>query len=210
MPYVIGLTGGIGSGKSTVARLFEQHGISIIDTDVIAHELTAPAGLAIPAIRSAFGNDFIDPNGAMNRTRMREHVFGNEDARQRLQGILHPMIRSESYRRVQAAESQYVMLVVPLLFESGRWKESAHRTLVVDCSEAEQIQRVRRRSNLSEAQVRAIMDTQIGRAERLKLGDDVIDNDGSEADLAKDVESLHRKYRDLATIYRSAVGRAAL
>lgn len=207
MPYVVGLTGGIGSGKSTVAQLFEQHGIAIVDTDVIAHELTTPGGLAIAAIRHNFGDDFIDSDGAMDRARMREHVFNNEAARRQLQDILHPMIRSESRQRVLAAQSAYVILVVPLLFESGRWKESAHRTLVVDCPEPEQIQRVRRRSNLSEAQVRAIMATQTGRAERLRLADDVIDNGATESHLVQEVERLHAKYLDMAKIYHSALGR---
>jgi dephospho-CoA kinase len=197
-PYVIGLTGGIGSGKTTVAQLFEQHQIVIVDTDMIAHRLTQPDGLAIPAIEAAFGPAFIAADGAMDRPRMRAQVFGNDAARLQLQAILHPLIRTESERLVRAANSAYVVLVVPLLFESGRWQETTQRTLLVDCPEDEQVRRVMHRSGLEEAQIRAIMAKQMTRAERRLLADDVLENGADATDLGWQVERLHQKYLHLA------------
>ncbi len=133
MPYVIGLTGGIGSGKSTVAAAFARHGAVIVDTDVIAHELTAPGGAALDQVRRAFGHDYILPTGALDRARMRERVFREPDAKRRLEAILHPLIRAEADRRVLAARGPYVLLVVPLLVESGALRERYQRVLVVDC-----------------------------------------------------------------------------
>jgi dephospho-CoA kinase len=196
--YIVGLTGGIGSGKSTVANLFADHGIEIVDTDQIAHGLTQPNGMAIAAIRAAFGDDFIAADGALDRNRMREHAFADDSERKKLESILHPMITDVARRLVHEARSAYVIVVVPLLFESGRWKQNSDRTLVVDCSEEEQIRRVRLRSGLSEAQVRAIMDKQLSRADRCRLADDIIDNSADAHDLPAKVEQLHRKYLDLA------------
>jgi dephospho-CoA kinase len=192
------LTGGIGSGKSSVARLFEARGVAVIDADALAHELTAPGGAAIPAIRAAFGPEVIDERGALDRERMRQHVFGDPAARKRLEGILHPMIRDESERQRAAATSAYVILMIPLLVESGDPRRRCDRVLVVDCPEAEQVRRVMLRSNLGRAEVEAIMATQASRAERLAHADDVIDNGGDPDRLGPQVEALHARYLSLA------------
>jgi dephospho-CoA kinase len=192
------LTGGIGSGKSSVARLFEARGVAVIDADALAHELTAPGGAAIPAIHAAFGPEVIDERGALDRERMRQHVFGDPAARKRLEGILHPMIRDESERQRAAATSAYVILMIPLLVESGDPRRRCDRVLVVDCPEAEQVRRVMLRSNLGRAEVEAIMATQASRAERLAHADDVIDNGGDPDRLGPQVEALHARYLSLA------------
>ncbi len=202
--FTVGLTGGIGSGKTTAANLFAAHGAAIIDTDVIAHQLTAPDGKAIAAIRDTFGNDFIAANGAMNRVKMREHVFSDHSAKLRLEAILHPLIRSETALAAEQAVGAYLILVVPLLVESGNWQQRASRILVVDCDETTQIQRVLHRdtqkdahSTLNEAQVRAIMATQASRQQRLAIADDVITNNVDTASLEQQVTQLHAFYLSL-------------
>ncbi|KAB2969057.1 dephospho-CoA kinase [Zoogloea sp.] len=197
-PFVVGLTGGIGSGKSAVADLFEAHGACIVDTDRIAHELTAPGGLAMAAIRDAFGEGVVAPDGALNRAAMRALAFELPDARKRLEAILHPMIREESARRCGEASSPYVILAVPLLIESGSYRERVARLCVVDCPESLQVERVMRRSGLEESQVRAIMAVQASRAQRLAAADDVIDNCGALEALQGQVDVLHRRYLGLA------------
>jgi dephospho-CoA kinase len=188
------LTGGIGSGKSSVARLFEARGVAVIDADALAHELTAPGGAAIPAIRAAFGPEALDERGALDRERMRAAAFRDAGARQRLEAILHPMIRAESERRRAAATSAYVILMIPLLVESGEARRRCDRVLVVDCPEAEQIRRVMQRSGLSRAEVAAIMAVQASRDARLAQADDVIDNGGDPGRLESQVEALHARY----------------
>jgi dephospho-CoA kinase len=192
------LTGGIGSGKSSVARLFEARGVAVIDADALAHELTAPGGAAIPAIRAAFGPEVIDARGALDRERMRQRAFGDPAARKQLEAILHPMIRAESERRRAAATSAYVILMIPLLVESGEPRRRCDRVLVIDCPEEEQIRRVMLRSNLARAEVQAIMATQASRDERLAHADDVIDNRGDPSRLDAQVEALHARYLSLA------------
>ena len=192
------LTGGIGSGKSSVARLFEAHGVAVIDADALAHELTAPGGAAIPAIRAAFGPEVIDERGALDRERMRQRVFRDPAERKRLEGILHPMIRDESERRRAAATSAYVILMIPLLVESGDPRRRCDRVLVVDCPEAEQVRRVMLRSNLARTDVEAMMATQATRAARLAHADDVIDNGGDPDQLGPQVDALHTRYLSLA------------
>jgi dephospho-CoA kinase len=196
--FSIGLTGGIGSGKSTVAALFAAHGASVIDTDLIAHQLTAPGGIAIEPIRRTFGSDFIAADGAMDRARMREAAFTNSSAKKQLETILHPLIRAETERAAAEAQGIYPLFVVPLLIESGVWKERVSRVLVVDCPEEVQIRRVVQRNGLSEQQVRAIMATQVSRAIRLAAADDVIVNDGDPEALPARVKSLHEQYVSLA------------
>ena len=193
-PYVVGLTGGIGSGKSTVADLFVAHGAALVDTDAIAHELTGPGGGAMAAIRAAFGDGVVDARGALDRAAMRRLVFADAAARQRLEAILHPLIREESARRCAAAAAPYVILAVPLLVESGTYRERVDRVLVVDCSEAAQIARVMARSGLEEAQARAILAAQASRAERLAVADDVVDNGGAPTALPTQVARLHQEY----------------
>jgi dephospho-CoA kinase len=195
---VVGLTGGIGSGKSAAADEFAKLGAAIVDTDVIAHELTGSGGLAIPGIKQLFGEDAIGPDGAMDRRRMRDRVFSDPEAKRKLEALLHPLIREESARRIAAARSPYVVHVVPLLIESPDYRRRVGRVLVVDAPEEVQVARVRSRSGLSEEEVRAIMHTQVPRAERLAAADDVLDNGGSRDALRTQVAALHQKYLQFA------------
>lgn len=194
MRFVVGLTGGIGSGKSTAARMFAELGAEVIDTDAIAHELTAPGGAAIKAIRAAFGKDMITPAGALNRAAMRRRVFDDAAARMRLEAILHPVIRAEADVRCMQSTAPYIILVVPLLVETGFYRGRVERVLVVDCSEELQVARTMTRSGIPAEQVRAIMAAQAGRAQRLAVADDVIDNSGDEPALRGQVQRLHRDY----------------
>ncbi|MGE5524911.1 MAG: dephospho-CoA kinase [Rhodospirillaceae bacterium] len=196
--YCVGLTGGIGSGKSSAADEFATLGAALVDSDAIAHELTRGGGAAIPALRAQFGPEFITPEGALDRARMRTLVFGNPEAKRKLEGLLHPLIREETMLRVAAAKAPYVVLVVPLLLETGAYRDRVQRIVVVDCSEATQIARVMARSGLTESEVRAIMATQLSRAERLARADDIINNDGGRAALREQVRALHERYLALA------------
>lgn len=190
----IGLTGGIGCGKSTVAELFVARGVSLIDTDHIAHALTAPNGHAMPAIRAAFGDGYALANGALDRAAMRKLVFNNPDAKLRLESILHPMIGEECKRQALEASGAYLLFAIPLLFESGHWQQKVNRVLVIDCPLEIQIARVMQRSQISADEVKAIIAHQISREQRLKLADDIIDNSGQPAALASQVEQLHQRY----------------
>jgi len=194
---IVGLTGGIGSGKSAAADRFAALGAGVVDSDLIAHQLTAPGGAAIERIRHEFGDGVILANGALDRAAMRALVFAQPQAKAALEGILHPMIRAESDRQCQAATAPYVVLVVPLLIETGGFRERCRRVAVVDCPEAVQIARVQARSGLSETQVRAIMAAQISREARLAAADDVIDNSGDLAALHRQVDQLHQRYLHL-------------
>lgn len=202
--FSIGLTGGIGSGKSTIADRFGALGAAIIDTDVIAHALTASNGLAIAHIRESFGAEFIDQNGALDRARMRAAVFNDAACKRKLEEILHPLIREETTRAAQEANGSYLMFVVPLLVESGTWKQRVSRVLVVDCSEDTQIRRVMQRNGFSEEQVRAIMATQVSRTVRLEAADDVILNDGESGIPEAEIVRLHAQYMQLAAKYPAA------
>lgn len=190
---VVGLTGGIGSGKSAAAAEFERLGATVVDTDVISHALTGSNGAALPEIERIFGREFISANGALDRKKMRELVFSDAKARRSLEGLLHPMIREESKRRIAAAAGPYVVHVVPLLVESGEYGRRVDRVLVVDSPEEAQVARVRERG-LTEDAVRAIIKSQVSRAERLAAADDVIDNAGTLEALRKQVGALHQKY----------------
>lgn len=195
---MVGVTGGIGSGKTTAVKLFEDLGASVVDTDALAHALTRPHGAAMQAIRDRFGAAYVLPDGSLDRAAMRSLVFEDPAARNDLEAILHPMIGERARAAVAGATGPYVLLVVPLLVERGSYRGLVDRVLVIDAQEAQQIERVRRRSGLSQAQVRAIMGTQVTRAERLAAADDVIRNDGSEADLADQVATLHARYLSLS------------
>ena len=193
--FSVGLTGGIGSGKSTVADLFAAQGVTIVDTDLIAHQITAPGGVAMPKIATEFGAAFVAPDGSLDRARMRTLVFADEGARRRLEAITHPLIRTGTERARRAATGLYVMLVVPLLVESGTWKTRVERVLTVDCSVETQISRVMRRNAFSREQVLAIMARQATREARLAAADDVIVNEDSSIDeLRAQVEALHVRY----------------
>ncbi len=197
-PYTVGLTGGIGSGKSVVAGLFSKRGVAVIDTDEIAHELTRPGGEAIEAIRAAFGAGLIGADGALDRDGMRRLAFSDPAARKKLEGILHPLIRKESVRRCERAKSPYAILVVPLLVEGGVDRSRYARVLVVDCTEVQQVERAMRRSGLSEKEVRAILAAQATREQRIARADDVIDNSGTPEALERQVSHLNEKYLTLA------------
>ncbi len=195
---MVGLTGGIGSGKSAAADEFARLGAGVVDTDVIAHELTQSGGAAVAQVEKIFGKAFV-VDGAMDRKKMRDHVFADPAAKRRLEQLLHPLIREESARRIAAAKSPYVLHVVPLLIESADYRSRVNRVLVVDAPEEVQVARVRERSRLSEDEVRAIMRTQSPRAARLAAADDVIDNGGSRDALRKQVAALHQKYLQFAS-----------
>ncbi|BCX87885.1 dephospho-CoA kinase [Methylomarinovum tepidoasis] len=193
----IGLTGGIGSGKSTVARLFQRHGVPVIDTDEIARDLVRPGRPALRALVDAFGPDILTADGELDRARLREIAFNDPAAKARLEAILHPRIFSELERRLQALEAPYVIIAIPLLVETGAWGR-VDRVLVVDCPEALQIERVRRRDGWDEALIRRVLASQAGRLERLAVADDVIVNDRDLAHLARQVAELHRLYLRLS------------
>jgi dephospho-CoA kinase len=193
-PFSIGLTGGIGSGKTTVANMFAERGASIVDTDVIAHSLTAPGGPAMPAIIAEFGPEFADATGALDRARMRQLVFADAGAKARLEAILHPRIRDGALAAGAAATGSYVIYAVPLLVESGTWRSRVARVLVIDCREEVQIARVMARNNLPESQVLAIMAAQASRAQRLAAADDIIENNDGIAALGPQIDRLHALY----------------
>lgn len=202
--FAVGLTGGIGSGKTTVADLFATHDVAIVDTDVIAHRITAPGGAAMPLIAQAFGPQFVAPDGSLDRARMRALVFSDDAARARLEAITHPLIRAETEREREASAGPYVVIVVPLLVESGTWKSRVERVLVVDCSVETQIARVMRRNAFSREQVLAIIARQATRDERLAAADDVIVNDNAPLEqLTQQVQRLHQRYLALARAGRA-------
>jgi dephospho-CoA kinase len=196
--FVVGLTGGIGSGKSVVARLFAQRGVDIVDTDRIARSLTGPHGAAMPAVLAAFGDGYADAQGALDRARMRALVFSEPEAKRRLEGILHPMIRDAVYAESLLGTGPYAIFDIPLLVESGTWKDRVGRVLVVDCPEEVQVARVMARSALPAAQVQAIMAAQAPRQARLAVADDVVDNGGTLDALLPQIERLHATYLTIA------------
>jgi dephospho-CoA kinase len=214
--FSIGLTGGIGSGKSTVADLFAARGVPLIDTDLIAHQITAPGGVAMPLIAAEFGQDFVAADGSLDRAKMRTLVFSDDTAKTRLEAIVHPLIRAETERQRHAATgphhgpthspthsprySPYHIVVVPLLVESGSWSERVSRVLVVDCPVETQIARVMRRNGFAREQVLAIMAKQASRETRLAAASDVILNDDTTTldQLAGQVDTLHARYLALA------------
>ncbi|HET7060667.1 MAG TPA: dephospho-CoA kinase [Nitrosospira sp.] len=197
MRLIVGLTGGIGSGKTSAAKLFETLGADVVDTDVIAHELTQREGAAIEAIRQAFGEKYVTDDAALNRESMRELVFSHEDARLRLEGILHPLIRAEVTQRIADFNGPYGIIVIPLLFEAGGYREIVRRVLVIDCSEDIQLARTTARKGMDERTARAIIAAQLPRLERIVKADDVIVNDLDMDHLRLEVEALHKKYRAL-------------
>lgn len=198
--FVVGLTGGIGSGKSAAAAKFRELGAGVVDTDAIAHELTGARGAAMPAIRAAFGDGVVAADGSLNRAVMRDLAFADAAARARLEAILHPMIRTEAMARCAAAAQPYVVLVVPLLVEAGdAYRQLMARVIAVDCPEDSQVARVMARG-LSREQVERIVAAQATRVARLAAADDVIDNGGDLADLRRQVEAFHNGYLTLAAM----------
>jgi dephospho-CoA kinase len=196
--FVVGLTGGVGAGKSAVAGRFAERGVPIVDTDDIAHDLTAPGGAALPAVAARFGPAVVRADGALDRAALRRIVFGDAAARADLEAILHPLIRLEAGRRLDALSAAYVLLVVPLLVETGVCRERMQRVLTVECPEAVRIERVMARNGLTRNEVTAIVAAQASDAERRAVADDVLDNSGTPATLDAAVARLHARYRALA------------
>jgi dephospho-CoA kinase len=196
----IGLTGGIGSGKSTAATLLAGLGASVVDADEVSRELTASGGAALPAIREAFGEVFAPHGGALDRAAMRRLVFSDAGARSRLEAILHPLVREATARRLAAATGPYSLLVVPLLFESGSYVSRLDRIVAVDCSETLQVERTVSRSRLTPTEVAAIMATQWPRWRRLQAADDVLWNGGDRPALMGQCERLHARLSALGTV----------
>lgn len=196
----IGLTGGVGSGKSTVAEVLRGLGAAIIDADAIVRELTGPGGTAGAALRREFGPEAILEDGGLDRTWMRARAFNDAEVRRRLEAIIHPMVRAEADRRADAASlsAPYTVFVIPLLVESGDWHRRVHRVLVVDCTERTQIERVVRRPGVDDATARAILAAQCSRAQRLAAADDVIFNEAPLDVVEKSVRQVHARYLALA------------
>jgi dephospho-CoA kinase len=193
---LVGLTGGIGSGKTAVSDLLGQLGAGIIDTDLISHQITAPNGTAIPGIRQEFGPEFIDADSALDRAKMRTLVFSKPEARQALEAITHPLIKQETTKQAQElskAGAPYLVFVVPLLVESKSWQALVDYVVVVDCPEEVQINRVMHRNNLSREDVQKILAAQTSRKERLACANAVIENQGSLAQLDGQVRQLNQK-----------------
>ncbi len=196
--FIVGVTGGIGAGKSTVAGIFAKLGAGVVDTDAISRQLTAPGGGAMQAIREHFGAAFIGEDGGLNRSAMREYVFNHPPARKQLEALLHGRIRDAVHAALEAATQPYVLLVVPLLIEVGTYRPILSRVLVVDCDEALQVQRATARGHLTVDSVKAIMAAQTDRKTRLRVADDVIDNSADLAQLETVVRELDQRYRSLA------------
>ncbi len=194
----VGLTGGIGAGKSAVAERFARLGVPVIDTDSLAHELTAPGGAALDALRARFGDAVFDAAGTLDRAALRRLVFANPESRRALEGILHPRIRAEAGRRLAALAAPYALVVVPLLVETGGWRDLVRRVLLVECPEAVRIERVKARSGLTDDAVRAIVAAQASDAERRAAADDRLDNAGPPQALDAAVAALHARYLALA------------
>lgn len=191
----IALTGGIGSGKSEATKIFSSLGVPIVDLDIIAHQLTAEKQPLVNQIAEIFGQEYLSASGALDRTKMRQLVFANDHARKQLNEILHPAIYKEAIKQLQQYSNQpYVVLAIPLLEEDSIYATSINRILVIDCEPGKQIERVKQRSQLTEPEIKQIIEAQMPRQTRIKMADDLIENNGSIADLRRKIENLHQKY----------------
>ena len=194
---IIALTGGLGSGKSEAAKQFAKLGVPVVDTDVIAHALTANGAPALKQISELFGPQFLTNEGALDRAKLRAHVFAHPQERSKLEALLHPLIRAAALKQLAEYEHQqhpdYQILVIPLLFENNQYQTSIHKILLIDCDEQLQIARAMARSHLSQSEAQAILDAQVSRTTRLKLADEVIENNGTLAELTESVEKMHQK-----------------
>lgn len=202
LPFAVALTGGIGSGKSAAARLFAELGADVIDTDTIAHHLTVPNAPALNEISSQLGAKYIQPDGSLDRAKLRQRIFADRNAKVKLEAILHPLIRQQVAIQLAASRASYALIVVPLLIESGAYRDLSRRVLVVDCNEEIQVARTMARSGLAEEQVRAIIVNQATRQQRLNHADDVIDNNGDLAELERQTLAMHEKYLGMAAVAR--------
>jgi dephospho-CoA kinase len=202
--YVVALTGGIGSGKSEAAKKFAELGVPVTDVDVISHQLTAANQPLLTDIKAAFGDAYITPEGALNRAAMRALIFSDEAARAKLNAILHPAIYIEAIKQLaQNKQAPYQILAIPLLFESPRYLSHINRVLLIDCDEATQIARVKKRSNLPEAEILQIINAQTPRDKMLSLADDIIKNDKNVTKLHKEVELMHQKYLNTCIVSKT-------
>ena len=207
--FVIGLTGGIGSGKSEAAKIFAELGVPVTDVDVISHALTAANQPLIADIAANFGKQYITPEGALNRAAMRKLVFTNATARDKLNTILHPAIYQQALLQLEANQTHinksvpYQILAIPLLFESPRYAPHIDRILLIDCDEATQIARVKLRSNLAEADIKKIISVQTPRNKQLKLANDVIENGGNVAELRNKILLIHQKYLNTCIVSKT-------
>ena len=193
--YVVGLTGGIGCGKSEAARCFAKLGVPVVDVDVIAHQLTTAGQETLRDIIDVFGEAYLLPDGNLNRDAMREKVFNDIAARKDLESILHPAIHARALKEVeQNANAPYQVLAISLLFENQRYKDNVTRSLVIDCDESLQVTRTMKRSGLSEQTVRGIMAAQVSRPTRIKMADDLIENEGTLEELHAKIVEMHQKY----------------
>jgi dephospho-CoA kinase len=199
--FSIGLTGGIGSGKTTVADMFAARGVPVIDTDLIAHQITAPGGVAMPLIEGTFGPQYVAADGSLDRVKMRTRVFSDSAAKAQLESITHPLIRAESERQRNAARGAYHIVVVPLLIEAGERASKVQRILVVDCPMDTQIERVIRRNGFTREQALSIIARQATREARLAAADDVVANDSAATleTLQREVDALHARYLAMAS-----------
>lgn len=207
--FVIGLTGGIGSGKSEAAKIFAELGVPVTDVDVISHALTAANQPLIADIAANFGKQYITPEGALNRAAMRKLVFTNATARDKLNTILHPAIYQQALLQLEANQTHinksvpYQILAIPLLFESPRYAPHIDRILLIDCDEATQIARVKLRSNLAEADIKKIISVQTPRNKQLKLANDVIENVGNVEKLRENIMAIHQKYLNTCIVSKT-------
>ncbi len=193
--FTIALTGGIGSGKSEATKIFSSLGVPIVDLDIISHQLTAEKQPLVSEIAAAFGQEYISASGALDRAKMRQLVFSNDQARKQLNEILHPAIYKEAINQLrQHSDQPYAVLAIPLLEEGSIYATSIDRVLVIDCEPEKQIERVKQRSHLTEQEIKQIIEAQIPRQTRIKIADDLIENNGSIADLRSKIEKLHQKY----------------
>ncbi|MCS6207026.1 dephospho-CoA kinase [Shewanella baltica] len=195
--FVVGLTGGIGSGKTTVANLFAAEGITLVDADIVAREVVAPGSKGLEVIVTHFGAEILTPEGELDRAKLRQRIFSHPEEREWLNQLLHPMIRQEMLAQVEKATSAYVIMVVPLLFENGL-DRLVNRTLVVDISPELQINRTVKRDNVDASQVNNIISSQCSRSEKLARADDIIDNQGEISSLKREVLALHQRYLQLS------------
>lgn len=194
LTLIIGLTGGIGSGKSSACKIFQELGIDVIDTDQISHELTQSNGQALTAIRDLFGKEYITDDNALDRVKMRQLIFNDGTMRTKLENILHPLILAETSKRIRFCKSTYVIVAVPLLFETKDYDCLIHRSLVIDCDERLQINRTMKRSHLSVEEIKSIMKAQISRQQRLEKADNIIVNNQSLSQLREQIFRLHQNY----------------
>lgn len=196
--FVIALTGGIGSGKSEAAKQFINIGIPVVDVDIIAHELTAVGAPILSEIKNIFGHDFLNKDGSLNRTKLRKHVFNNPTERLKLEALIHPAIHKKALEQLAENEHNlhplYQILVIPLLFENNRYDDVINKILVIDCEETHQISRAMARSQMTESEVKAMMNAQATRATRLSRADEVIINNGSLTELRENISLIHKKF----------------